>query len=145
APAAARARRPEGNARHDACPRARTASRRGAAGLQARGADGAQARRGGPATGRGPPLPGVLPRGGCRPWRLRRGDGAREPDHRDAGDWPLPSRDRRGRCGMSAGLIDMFAAQLAADWRREPYAAGAVAEAHAVLHAAMTADWPARG
>lgn len=51
---------------------------------------------------------------------------------------------------MSPGLIDMLAGQLAADYRSGPAAAvacpaGAVEEAHAVLHMAMTAGWPAGG
>lgn len=51
---------------------------------------------------------------------------------------------------MNAGLIDMFAGQLAADYRSGPATAvacpaGAVEEAHAVLHMAMTAVWPDAG
>jgi hypothetical protein len=51
---------------------------------------------------------------------------------------------------VNAGLIDMFAGQLAADYRSGPATAvacppGAVEEAHAVLHMAMTADWPPAG
>jgi hypothetical protein len=51
---------------------------------------------------------------------------------------------------VSPGLIDMFAGQLATDYRSGPATAvacpaGAVEEAHAVLHMAMTAVWPDAG